>query len=196
MVWSRESMPACVRRSPLDAIRIGCAGWALRREDVDAFPPPGTHLARYAARFNAAEINSSFYRPHRRTTYERWAASVPGDFAFAVKVPRAITHTLRLKRSEAALEDFLAEVSGLGAKLGPLLLQLPPSLELAPPTLHQTAQRAIGIGREKPDDVLVQWKHLDLERSRREPNGDFVPSQRSQAHRQRILAGQAGGRAV
>ena len=52
-------------------IRIGCAGWALRKEYEDAFPPPGTHLARYAARFNAAEINSSFYRPHRRTTYER-----------------------------------------------------------------------------------------------------------------------------
>lgn len=130
------------------AIRIGCAGWALRKEDADAFPPPGTHLARYAARFNAVEINSSFYRPHRRTTYERWAASVPRDFAFAVKIPKAITHTLRLECSEAALDEFLAEVSGLGAKVGPLLLQLPPSLELSLPTARtffaQLRQRFAG----------------------------------------------------
>jgi uncharacterized protein YecE (DUF72 family) len=108
-------------------IRIGCAGWALRKEDAAACPPPGGHLARYARRFNAVEINSSFYRPHRRATYERWAASVPDNFRFAVKVPKAITHAARFAGSEAALDDFLNEAGGLGDKLGPLLIQLPPS---------------------------------------------------------------------
>jgi len=42
--------------------------------------------------FGAAEINSSFYRPHRRTIYERWGASVPETFRFAVRIPKAITH--------------------------------------------------------------------------------------------------------
>ena len=109
-------------------IHIGIAGWSIRREQADLFKPGPSHLARYATRFNAVEINSSFYRPHRRSTYERWAASVPKDFRFSAKLPRAITHHARLADPEAALDLFAAEVLGLGEKLGPLLAQLPPSL--------------------------------------------------------------------
>src|SRR5581483_5846649 len=87
-----------------------------------------SHLARYASRFNAVEINSSFYRPHRQNTYARWAASVPAGFRFSVKVPKSITHESRLRGAEHALERFLSEVAGLGEKLGMLLVQLPPSL--------------------------------------------------------------------
>lgn len=95
---------------------------------ADAFPSTGSQLARYAAVLNAAEINSSFYRPHRRATYERWAASVPDDFAFAVKLPKAITHEARLVDVAVPLDRFLEETDGLGAKRGPILIQLPPSL--------------------------------------------------------------------
>lgn len=77
---------------------------------------------------NAVEINSSFHRPHRRATYERWAASVPDDFAFAVKLPKTITHEARLVAGGAPLDRFLEESGGLGAKRGPILIQLPPSL--------------------------------------------------------------------
>jgi uncharacterized protein YecE (DUF72 family) len=111
-----------------DAIRIGTAGWSLPKEHAAHFPSEGSHLTRYAARFNAVEINSSFYRPHRIATYERWAASVPDQFRFAVKAPRSITHERRLKDTGDLLDRFLAEVGGLGPKLGPLLIQLPPSL--------------------------------------------------------------------
>ncbi|MDP3829393.1 MAG: DUF72 domain-containing protein, partial [Polaromonas sp.] len=52
-------------------VRIGCAGWSLPRLTWSQFPDTGTHLQRYAQRFNAAEINSSFYRPHQPATYER-----------------------------------------------------------------------------------------------------------------------------
>jgi uncharacterized protein YecE (DUF72 family) len=83
---------------------------------------------RYGAVMNAVEINSSFYRPHRRETSERWAASVPGDFRFAVKLPRTITHERRLADVRALLDGFLSQVVGLDNKLGPLLVQLPPSL--------------------------------------------------------------------
>jgi len=107
---------------------IGCAGWAIPWQSTAAFPATGSHLARYAARFNAVEINSSFHRPHRRATYERWAATTPEHFRFAVKAPREITHRLRLAGAEAALEAFLAQATGLGGKLGPLLFQLPPRL--------------------------------------------------------------------
>ena len=85
-------------------------------------------MARYATRFPAVEINSSFYRPHRPATYGRWAATVPAGFQFAVKVPQTITHTRRLDDPAPLLDPFLAECSALGAALGPLLVQLPPSL--------------------------------------------------------------------
>src|SRR5579875_3870002 len=87
--------------------RIGCAGWSLPKEHSDRFPADGTHLVRYAARFPAVEINSSFYRPHRPATYARWAASVPADFRFSVKVPKAATHERRLVDVNDVLDGFL-----------------------------------------------------------------------------------------
>lgn len=79
----------------------------------------GSHLERYGAVLNAVEINTSFYRPHRTATYTRWAASVPEDFRFAVKVPKTITHERRLKDVGELLDRFLSEAGGLGPKLGP-----------------------------------------------------------------------------
>ncbi|MDB5932235.1 MAG: hypothetical protein JWR60_3942 [Polaromonas sp.] len=113
---------------PAPRIRLGCAGWSLPRALWPEFPAGGTHLQRYAARFNAVEINSSFYRPHQPATYARWAASVPGDFRFAVKLPKAITHQNRLLGCAPLLDDFLAQATCLGERLGCLLVQLPPSL--------------------------------------------------------------------
>jgi uncharacterized protein YecE (DUF72 family) len=112
--------------------RVGCAGWSLPRGEQACFPATGSHLERYAARFNAVEINSSFYRPHRPATYTRWAASVPPSFRFSVKVPKAITHGLRLRDAHGLLQTFLAEAAGLGDRLGCFLVQLPPSLGFEP----------------------------------------------------------------
>ena len=111
-----------------NTVRIGCAGWSLPKEQADRFPAEGSHLERYAARFPAVEINSSFYKPHRPTTYARWAESVPADFRFSVKVPKLATHERRLADVEDVLDSFLAEATRFGDKLGPLLVQLPPSL--------------------------------------------------------------------
>jgi uncharacterized protein YecE (DUF72 family) len=109
-------------------IYIGTAGWAIPKQHAGLFPVTGSHLERYAGRFNGVEINSSFYRPHRPATYARWAASVPADFRFAVKVPREITHRRRLKDIAGLLDRFLGEAGALGGNLGPLLVQLPPRL--------------------------------------------------------------------
>ena len=108
--------------------QIGTAGWNIPRAHRDRFPAAGSQLTRYAARLNAVEINTSFYRPHAASTYERWAAQVPAGFRFAVKVPRLITHERALAGSRDPLRRFLDESAGLGAKRGPLLVQLPPSL--------------------------------------------------------------------
>ena len=120
------------QRSIRSPVRIGIAGWAIRREHGHRFADVGSHLQRYATLFNCVEINSCFYRPHRRSTYERWAASVPEDFRFSVKLPKVITHGQRLVDAEAQLERFLDETSGLGSKRGPVLVQLPPSFAFDP----------------------------------------------------------------
>jgi len=78
-----------------------------------------------------AEINSSFHRPHRASTWARWAAETPPGFRFAAKLPKTITHQLRLADADAPLGTFLAEAGGLGEKLAVLLVQLPPSLAFA-----------------------------------------------------------------
>ncbi len=113
-------------------LRIGTAGWSLNAEHRKHVPEKGTHLERYAAAFNAVEINSSFYRSHQHKTYVRWAASVPDDFRFAVKLPRTITHEAKLAGIDALLDQFLTEVGGLAAKLGALIVQLAPRHEYDP----------------------------------------------------------------
>jgi len=107
---------------------IGCAGWAIPAVARHEFASAGSSLQRYAARFSAVEINSSFYRSHRPATYARWADTVPPTFQFAVKVPKAITHVRRLLDVEALLQEFVSQVCCLGDKLGCLLVQLPPTL--------------------------------------------------------------------
>ena len=112
---------------------VGCAGWSLPRAVQDAFGPGGSHLARYAARFPVTEINSSFHRPHQRSLYEKWAASVPEGFRFCAKLPKTITHERRLVGCEGLVEAFLAQAGGLGGKLACLLVQLPPSFAFDAP---------------------------------------------------------------
>lgn len=109
------------------AVKIGTAGWSIPRQVADRVPGDGTHLQRYAQRLNVAEINSSFHRSHRPSTYARWAESVPKDFRFAVKLPKTITHKAKLVDCEGLLAASASEVAGLGEKRGPLLVQLPPS---------------------------------------------------------------------
>ncbi len=122
---------------PLSNIHIGTAAWTLPKDHAAAFPPPGdaklTHLQRYAHRLHCVEINSSFHRPHMRKTWERWAATTPPNFRFSVKLPRTITHEAKLYNCGAALQTFLDQATGLGEKLGPLLIQLPPSLAFDEP---------------------------------------------------------------
>jgi uncharacterized protein YecE (DUF72 family) len=109
-------------------ILVGTAGWSIPKGSPDGFEGDGTHLQRYARQLPCVEINSCFYRPHALQTYERWAAATPDHFRFAVKLPRLITHEQKLRRTRAPLEQFLAEIAGLGDKRGPILVQLPPSL--------------------------------------------------------------------
>ncbi|HSI47516.1 MAG TPA: DUF72 domain-containing protein [Ideonella sp.] len=108
-------------------MHIGTAGWSIPKEVAEAFTGDGQHLQRYARVMNCAEIDTSAYRHHATAVYARWASLTPADFRFAVKLPQAITHDARLRRARKPLQQFLAEVAGLGDKLAVLLVQLPPS---------------------------------------------------------------------
>jgi len=108
---------------------VGTAGWNVPGIHAQHFDSEGTHLIRYGRRLNCAEINSCFYREHKIETYRKWAASVPDNFRFAVKVPRSVTHEGELRvQGRDALQRFLYQTSALDEKRGPLLLQVPPSL--------------------------------------------------------------------
>ena len=110
-------------------VLIGTAGWSLPRAEQEHFPGGGSHLERYAACFPVVEINSSFHRAHRASTWLRWRESVPDGFRFSVKMPKAITHTQRLRDTDDMIRGFLDEGGVLGRKLACLLVQLPPTLE-------------------------------------------------------------------
>jgi uncharacterized protein YecE (DUF72 family) len=109
-------------------IHVGTAGWSIPRDEQARFPAGESHLARYSQVFHAVEINSTFYRPHRAATFERWAESVPRSFRFSIKIPREITHEQRLADCPELLKDFVAGLAPLGSKAACLLVQLPPSL--------------------------------------------------------------------
>jgi uncharacterized protein YecE (DUF72 family) len=114
------------RRAP---IHVGTAGWSVARSVAPGSRPELSGLERYAEYFAAVEINSTFYRLPRATTLERWRDSTPRAFRFCVKLPQSITHEAGLVGVRAELSAFCELVSVLGAKLGPLLVQLPPSLD-------------------------------------------------------------------
>lgn len=130
---------------------IGTAGWSIPRASADHFEGEGTHLQRYSRVFNCAEINSSFHRPHARSTYARWAEATPQHFQFAVKMPRSVTHDARLARPAEALGRFLDETEGLGSKRGPILVQLPPSLSFE----SRTAGRFFDCLRKRHQGPIV-----------------------------------------
>jgi uncharacterized protein YecE (DUF72 family) len=109
-------------------LHIGTAGWTIPRLAAVSFPATGSHLARYAQTLNCVEINSTFYYPPQPKTLTRWAATVPSHFRFSVKAPKAITHEAKLDCEPELLTQFLALATLLGEKLGPILIQLPPSL--------------------------------------------------------------------
>lgn len=130
---------------------IGTAAWTVPKKCKHLFPEDGTHLERYAGVFNAVEINSSFYRPHQPKTYARWASCVPDNFKFSVKLPKEITHKLRFVDAEPPLDRFLSEATSLGNKLGPILIQLPPSFAYD----AATASAFFDLIRGKFDGQLV-----------------------------------------
>lgn len=111
---------------------VGTSGWVYPPWRGTFYPPGLPHrreLEYLSRQVNSIEINGSFYSLQRPASYQAWAAATPEDFIFAVKGGRFITHMKKLRDVETPLANFFASgVLALGAKLGPLLWQLPPNL--------------------------------------------------------------------
>lgn len=127
--------------APPGKVRIGISGWTYKPWRGVFYPKELKQKSEleYASRaLNSIEINGTFYSLQRPTSFERWAAETPDDFIFSVKAPRFITHIRRLKDAQAPVANFLASgIFRLGAKLGPILWQLPPNFQFKPELLEE-----------------------------------------------------------
>lgn len=129
----------------MSEIRIGISGWRYAPWRGVFYPeglPQARELAFASRAVNSIEINGSFYALQTPQRYAGWRDDTPDDFVFAVKAPRYITHVRRLKDIDEPLANFFASgVLQLGAKLGPILWQLPPSLKFDAQRLANFLQR-------------------------------------------------------
>jgi len=112
-------------------LMVGTSGWQYRHWRETFYPrgvPTSSWLEFYAERFATVESNAAFYRLPERHTFEAWARRTPDDFVWAVKISRYLTHIKRLRKPLEPIGRFIGRATGLGPKLGPALLQLPPQL--------------------------------------------------------------------
>ena len=114
----------------MDRIHVGTMGWSYSFW-VGNFYPEGTrpneYLREYSKIFDTVEIDNTFYRIPSQTSLEKWNTQTPAGFLFSAKFPQIITHRKMLQDCESEVQLFLERISTLQNKLGPLLLQFPPS---------------------------------------------------------------------
>jgi uncharacterized protein YecE (DUF72 family) len=138
-------------------IHVGCSGWVYRHWKGDFYPadlPQKRWFERYTQDFDTVEINASFYRVPRLSTFDGWREKAPPGFRYAVKANRFLTHMKKLLDCEAPLADFIALARRLGPSLGPVLFQLPPNL-------HKNLPRLDAFLDQLPDDLehVVEFRN-------------------------------------
>lgn len=160
----------------MSEVRIGISGWTYAPWRGSFFPKglsQKRELAFAAEHVGTIEINGTFYSLQRPSSYATWAAQTPDDFMFAVKAPQFITHIKRLKDVVAPTANFFASgVLRLGAKLGPILWQLPPSLRFDPERLAKffellprSTREAAALARHHDHRLKARaWMRTDADR--------------------------------
>ena len=149
-------------------VLAGTSGWQYR-DWRGAFYPPGVPqrrwLEHYAEQFPTVENNGAFYRLPRPQTFADWRARTPASFVMAVKASRYLTHIRRLREPAEPVGRLLAALAGLGDRLGPVLLQLPPTMQADPGLLDQCLRefqaRAAAVPglRDRELRVCVEFRH-------------------------------------
>jgi uncharacterized protein YecE (DUF72 family) len=154
------------------AVFVGTSGWQYRDWRGALYPSDlgqGGWLEYYAARFGTVENNGSFYRLPGTETFARWRIRTPAGFVMAIKASRYLTHIRRLRDSAEPVDRLMRVAVGLGDRLGPVLLQLPPTLPADPAALdecltefgryRQPADGEGGPGPGAPVRVAVECRH-------------------------------------
>lgn len=119
-------------------VLVGTSGWQYSDWRGVLYPPGLAQrrwLEYYAGRYATVENNGSFYRLPKPETFADWRARTPAGFVMAVKASRYLTHVRRLQDPAEPVERLMRAAAGLGSKLGPVLLQLPPNLPADPAAL-------------------------------------------------------------
>jgi uncharacterized protein YecE (DUF72 family) len=143
-------------------IHIGISGWRYKGWRAVFYPerlPQRRELEFASRKFDTIELNGSFYSLQRPESFSQWQTETPPEFTFAIKGSRYITHMLRLRNAEAPLANFFAQgLLRLGAKLGPILWQLPPNFNFDPERLElffallpRTQKQAAELARKHDD---------------------------------------------
>ena len=156
---TQATTPECER------IHVGCSGWHYQHWRGPFYPStlaPGRWLDYYSRAFDTVELNASFYRMPRETTVGHWCDVVPPGFLFAVKGSRIVTHVMRLKSAGEAAAALCERASGLGPHFGPVLWQLPPSLQRDDARLETFVLSLPGSARHVIEFRHHSWWHPDV----------------------------------
>ncbi|HEV8587190.1 MAG TPA: DUF72 domain-containing protein, partial [Methylomirabilota bacterium] len=135
-------------------VRVGTSGWNYAEWKGSFYPDtmkPAGMLPYYGERFGTVEVNATFYRMPTPKAVAGWAAAVPGTFTFVLKAPQQITHFRRLRDADEPVRVFCDVARGLGARLGPLLFQLPPNFK-------KDVGRLGDILYMVPPDLRMAWE--------------------------------------
>lgn len=138
-------------------IYLGTSGWNYKHWRQTFYPqglPQSRWLEFYAERFQTVELNNSFYRLPKPEQFASWRERSPDDFVFTVKMSRFLTHIKRLREPQEPVERFLGAVGPLKEKLGPVLMQFPPTMPVELTALEETLALF-------PDEVKVvcEFRH-------------------------------------
>jgi uncharacterized protein YecE (DUF72 family) len=151
---------------PEERLYLGTCGWSYADWEGTLYPPgttPAGRLAEYVKHFATVEIDSTFYGTPRRKTVEQWRKVAPNGFLYAAKFPLEVTHERNLVNSRSEAENFVYTMQGLGDRLGPLLLQLPPNFTVEGIEVLNTFLRELPEGPRYAVEVRHRsWVGSDL----------------------------------
>jgi uncharacterized protein YecE (DUF72 family) len=146
-------------------VLVGTSGWQYRDWRGVLYPPGVPQrrwLEHYASQYATVENNGSFYRLPKQETFADWRARTPEGFVMAVKASRYLTHVRRLRDPAEPVERLMSAASGLGGRLGPVLLQLPPNLQADPGALDECLRQLAAFrspALSAPVRVAVECRH-------------------------------------
>lgn len=141
---------------------IGTSGWSYPHWRGVLYPSDAGSADRlriYAGTFRTVELNASFYHMPRPETFRKQAAQTPEGFLFAVKAHRSVTHEMRLAGAAERWAQFVSSAMELGPKLGPLLLQFPPSFRAQPALLEDFLFAHAADPRRRALRLAFEFRH-------------------------------------